>query len=167
MKIWVYLNGLQQGPYTLDELAQLPVNQSTPVWYEGLPQWMPASEAPETASLFAVTAQPDNATPQENAPTSDYASHSGAYSRTVSYNDRVAADAPPAPPTFIGWSVFVLICCFPIGGILGIIFSVMSGNAYRSGDFVRAARLSEYSEWSVILSIVIGLIFAPLAMLIF
>lgn len=166
MKIWVYLNGLQQGPYTLDELAQLPVNHSTPVWYEGLPQWMPASEAPVTASLFA-TAQSENAAPQESAASSDYEPSSGAYGRTVSYNDRVAADAPPAPPTFIGWSVFVLICCFPIGGILGIIFSVMSGNAYRSGDFVRAARLSEYSEWSVILSIVIGLIFAPLAMLIF
>lgn len=37
MKIWVYLNDIQQGPYTLEELSQLPVTASTPVWYEGLP----------------------------------------------------------------------------------------------------------------------------------
>ncbi|MDE7457823.1 MAG: DUF4339 domain-containing protein, partial [Muribaculaceae bacterium] len=32
MKIWVYLNGNQQGPYTLDELRQLNLTSSTPVW---------------------------------------------------------------------------------------------------------------------------------------
>ncbi len=71
MKIWVYLNDIQQGPYTLEELSQLPVTASTPVWYEGLPQWLPAGEAPETAALFesagsqADAASNDSAKPAE------------------------------------------------------------------------------------------------------
>lgn len=159
MKIWVYLNGIQQGPYTFDELSQLQITPSTPVWYEGLPQWLPASEAPATASLFASEQTADKVASQSVVSKSSIAPHPA-----VSINVAATqADIPPAPPTFIGWSVFILLCCFPIGGLLGIIFSVMSGNAYRSGDYVRAKRLSESAEWCVILSIVIGLVTAPLA----
>lgn len=159
MKIWVYLNGIQQGPYTFDELSQLQITPSTPVWYEGLPQWLPASEAPATASLFA-SGQPASETVSQ--PTMSQSSTEPQPSVTANAA-ATQADMPSAPPTFIGWSVFILLCCFPIGGLLGIIFSVMSGNAYRSGDYVRAKRLSESAEWCVILSIVIGLVTAPLA----
>lgn len=157
MKIWVYLNGIQQGPYTFEEFAQLPVERSTPVWYDGLAQWLPASEAPLTAELFKTESDSVEQESVETPKTS--------VQPTATLNDRRSADAPAAPPTFIGWSVFVLICCFPIGGILGIIFSVASGNAYRAGDYARASRMSEYAEWSIILSIVIGLMFTPIAML--
>lgn len=159
MKIWVYLNGIQQGPYTFDELSQLQITPSTPVWYEGLPQWLPASEAPATASLFASRQAADDVASQSVVSQSSTAPHPAVTINTAATQE----DIPPAPPTFIGWSVFILLCCFPIGGLLGIIFSVMSGNAYRSGDYVRAKRLSESAEWCVILSIVIGLVTAPLA----
>ncbi|MDE5566849.1 MAG: CD225/dispanin family protein [Muribaculaceae bacterium] len=161
MKIWVYLNGIQQGPYTIEEISQLPLSPSTPVWYEGLPQWMPANEAPETAGLFASESTVRQAEPQP-AHKTDYAAAQPAYQAWL--NDHRPADAPPAPPTFIGWSIFVLLCCFPIGGIVSIIFSVISGNAYRSRDYQKATRMSEYAEWSIILSIVIGLMFTPLAL---
>ncbi|MDE5554068.1 MAG: CD225/dispanin family protein [Muribaculaceae bacterium] len=159
MKIWVYLNGIQQGPYTFDEISQMHLAPSTPVWYEGLPQWLPASEAPATASLFASGQSADEAASQ---PVVSQASTAPQPSLTSNVTP-TQADMPAAPPTFIGWSVFLLLCCFPIGGLLGIIFSVMSGNAYRSGDYVRAKRLSESAEWCVIISIVVGLITAPLA----
>ena len=163
MKIWVYLNGIQQGPYTFDELSQLHITPSTPVWYEGLPQWLPASEAPATASLF-VSGQPG-----DEAASQPVMSHTSTVSQPSVIADTVTSrtDIPPVPPTFIGWSVFTLLCCFPIGGLLGIIFSVMSGNAYRSGDYVKAKRLSESAEWCVILSIVIGLVTMPLAIVLF
>ena len=159
MKIWVYLNGNQQGPYTLDELRQLNLTSSTPVWYEGLSQWMPAREAPATASLFC------------SEPVTEPV-FSGSEVKMSLMDDRqpvagARADMLPAPPTFIGWSVFLMICCFPIGGLLGIIFSVMSGNAYRAGDYTRASRLSESAEWCVIISIVLGLITAPLMIALF
>lgn len=154
MKIWVYLNGMQQGPYTPDEFSTLPVDATTPVWYEGLPQWMPAGEAPATAAMFASRAR--QTVNYKHTPQAD-----------VHVRDSIQTELPPQPPTFIGWSVFVLLCCFPIGGLLGIVFSSMSGNAYRSGDYDRAKRLSEYAEWCVILSIVIGLMSMPLALILF
>lgn len=159
MKIWVYLNGIQQGPYTIEEIAQLPLTPSTPVWYEGLQQWMPANEAPATAAMFTSSQQSQPRTTVQEPVVTPQAEPA----RRMSLNDHRSADAPAAPPTFIGWSIFVLLCCFPIGGILGIIFSVASGNAYRAGDYQRATRMSEYAEWSIILSIVIGLMFTPIA----
>lgn len=157
MKIWLYLNGIQQGPYTLDEIAQMNLAPSTPVWYEGLPQWLPACEASATAGLFGTTTSSD--------PVQTAAPATAASSAYTAPQQRT--EMPAAPKTYIGWSVFILLCCFPIGGLLGIIFSVMSGNSYRSGDYARAARMSEYAEWCVILSIVIGLITAPLALILF
>ena len=154
MKIWVYLNGIQQGPYTLEELSQLPITASKPVWYEGLDQWLPAHEAPVTAPLFA--------TPEYEHETERPTCESSVLS-VQSQRSSAAVDAQPCPPTFVGWSVFVLICCFPIGGVLGLVFSSLTGSAYRSGDYAKAARMSECAEWTVIISIVIGLVLAPLA----
>lgn len=156
MKIWIHLDGIQQGPYTLDEIASMGLAPSTPVWYDGLPQWMPACEADVTAGLFGSRQE----------------AQAGSQTYSQAAGDRPAAAAtvqatqvPTCPPTFIGWSVLVLLCCFPIGGILGIIFSSMTRNAYARQDYQRAARLSEYAEWTLILSIVIGLMSMPLTVL--
>lgn len=53
MKVWIHINGIQEGPY---ELGQLPLNRikpDTPVWYEGLDYWKEASQAPEVAGYMA------------------------------------------------------------------------------------------------------------------
>ena len=47
MKIWVYLDGRQQGPYELEELFDLPVDENTKVWFDGLPRWCAAGEIEE------------------------------------------------------------------------------------------------------------------------
>lgn len=49
MKIWIHINGVQEGPYQPDNLPLNRMNPQTPVWYEGLNYWMPASTAPVTA----------------------------------------------------------------------------------------------------------------------
>lgn len=52
MKIWIHINGIQEGPF---EPEQLPLNRmdpQTPVWYEGLDYWKPASAAPVTADIL-------------------------------------------------------------------------------------------------------------------
>lgn len=157
MKIWIYLNGIQQGPYTLDELATMAIAASTPVWYEGLPQWMPACEAEATADLFGQEPQGGIyvAEPVVEQQPSDGQSQAR------------AADVAPCPPTFIGWSIFCLICCCQVGGILGIIFSSLVKSNYRSGDYKTAEKMSNYAEWTVILSIVLGLVFAPLTWILY
>lgn len=52
MKIWIYIGGVQNGPYELKEFPGLPVNGNTPVWHEGMADWKPAAKAPATAKYF-------------------------------------------------------------------------------------------------------------------
>lgn len=157
MKIWIYLNGIQQGPYSLDELADMPVKASTPVWYEGLPQWLPAGEAPATASLFGAEQSPQSS--HTEAPRPEPAATPAFEARTV--QAAAQSQLPPCPPTFIVWGIFLLICCCVPGGIIAIIFSALTSSAYSRGNYDRARRMSEYAEWTVIISIVLGLVSIP------
>lgn len=71
MKIWIYINGAQQGPYALEELRQMGITTDTPVWYDGLDQWSPAGKAPKLQALFEETPEADNnddATAQQTDP---------------------------------------------------------------------------------------------------
>lgn len=53
MKIWIYLDGRQQGPFELVELLDMPgVNENTKVWFEGLARWYPAGALEEMRPLF-------------------------------------------------------------------------------------------------------------------
>ena len=52
MKIWIYVDGRQQGPFELEELLDKPVTESTKVWFEGLPKWYPAGYLDELRPLF-------------------------------------------------------------------------------------------------------------------
>ena len=63
MKYWIIINNVQIGPKTLDELREQPgLSLSTPIWYEGLPDWTTVAMIPEIAAWF-------------NAPIDPYASH--------------------------------------------------------------------------------------------
>ena len=52
MKVWIYLDGRQQGPFELEELLDMPVNENTKVWFEGLPKWYPAGYLAEMRPVF-------------------------------------------------------------------------------------------------------------------
>ncbi len=52
MKIWIHINGVQEGPFAPEQLPLNRMDPQTPVWYEGLSYWMPASAAPVTAELL-------------------------------------------------------------------------------------------------------------------
>lgn len=52
MKIWIHINGVQEGPFDESNLPLDRMNAATPVWYEGLNYWMPAAKAPVTAQIL-------------------------------------------------------------------------------------------------------------------
>lgn len=52
MKIWVYLDGRQQGPFELEQLFDMPVDENTKVWFDGLPRWCAAGEIEDLRCLF-------------------------------------------------------------------------------------------------------------------
>lgn len=156
MKIWIYLNGLQQGPYTLDQVKLLPIDANTPVWYDGLPQWTPAGQAAATAPLFVAPQQPF-------APTQDdvYASPvSPAY--TAPGDPRmVFVQAPPRPKTYMVWSVILtILCCSPFA-LAGIITGAISSSRYAAGNYAGAQSMSNVTEWLLIISIVWAIVGIP------
>lgn len=48
----------QQGPFTVEQLMQQGIKKDTPVWYEGLPEWLPASNIDELSNLFVSIPTP-------------------------------------------------------------------------------------------------------------
>ena len=70
---------------------------------------------------------------------------------------------PPCPPTYLIWSIFITCCCCQPGGIAGIIMAIVARNRYNNGDYRGARRMSEYIQWVLIISIVLGLMSIPFA----
>ncbi len=150
MKIWIYLNGMQQGPYDFNQLSQMPLTEQTPVWYDGLPQWTPAGQAPATASLFANAqgANAAQATPQAQ--------------QMPPVINITMQQAPKQPPTYIGWSIVLTILCCSFVALLAIVTGAISSSRYNAGDYNGAKTMSTLTEWLLIIAIVFSVISVPL-----
>lgn len=176
MKIWIYLNGLQQGPYSLEQVKLLPVDADTPVWYDGLPQWTPAGQTPLLGPLFATAApEPDGTacvpeTPAEQAARAARTATQAAYAAQAAAQAAQAAQMattpiPPRPSTYIVWSIILtILCCSPFA-LAGIITGAISSSRYNSGDYAGAKSMSTVTEWLLIISVVWAVIAAPVTML--
>lgn len=144
MKIWIYLNGVQQGPYSPDQLRTLPIDASTPVWYEGLPQWTPAGQAPATMQLFAQQGAGFGPGPQQPP----YTGYNNAWQQPQ------YVQTPPRPSTYIVWSIILtILCCSPFA-LAAIVTGAISSSRYTAGDYAGAKDMSTATEWLLILSIV-------------
>lgn len=166
MKIWIYLNGLQQGPYTFDQIKLLPLQPDTPVWYDGLPQWTPASQAPVTAPLFAA-AQPDPVAAAQAAAAQAAAQAAAAQAAAQAawqQAQQAQQNMPRRPPTYIVWCiVLTILCCSPFA-LAGIITGAISSSRYNAGDYAGARSMSNATEWLLILSVVWAVAVTPLTM---
>lgn len=161
MKIWIHLNGLQQGPYDLSQLSQLPINGQTPVWYEGLAQWTAAAVAPATAPLFASqqpAQQPDDA--QTIPPQSPQPSAMPPYPGV----QQVFMMAPPPkrPATYLWLAILLtVLCCSPVA-LVAIITGCISSSQFNSGNYNTAQTMSEVTQWLLIIAIVVSIFSVPL-----
>lgn len=68
MKIWVYLDGRQQGPFELEQLFDLPVDENTKVWFDGLPRWCAAGEIEDLRCLFDGSRSADETKTETDTP---------------------------------------------------------------------------------------------------
>lgn len=68
---FIYTNDHQQGPYSVQELKDLGINQGTPIWREGYDSWKKAGEIDELRVCFEMTPppySPNLSTPQYMPP---------------------------------------------------------------------------------------------------
>lgn len=171
MEYWIIVNEQPQGPFTIEELAKKRIAPDTKVWRTGLSDWV---EARTLEELDYVIAQENNgdeaeypansATPDVPPPTfsymaSSYASH-GAVPQAST-----AQFMPKQPNTYLGWNIAMLICCCLPGGIIGLIFSLLSASRYRQGNYELARRWSRRAELMVIISFTLGCVLWPFSAL--
>lgn len=174
MKYWIYVDGLQRGPFTIDELAQLNIKPDTPVWYEGLDNWIKAAESPGLAPLLNRYNQPAqeetvNVEYTEVDPRTDTIIDSAYQPQQQSQSAYTATGKPqPAegeecPPTFLVWSILSTICCCLPLGIVAIIYSGKVKPCWQRGDIRGAKKASEMAEIMIILSITLSCFSLPFA----
>lgn len=89
------------------------------------------------------------------------------FSQQFSYDnnqthDRNENSDEPMPSTYLIWSVLAAVFCCFIPGIVAIIFSSQVSSRYYSGDIEGAKRASKNAQIWIIVSVVLGILFATL-----
>lgn len=159
MEYWTIIDNRHAGPFTARQLADMDIRPDTPVWHEGLPDWVPAREISEIAAIMIAR---QNAHTQPQAPAPAY--NAPAQPCNVPAQITTGTEAEPCPPTYLAWSIIVTILCCQLAGIPAIIFSAQVKSAYRRGEMAKARKMSEWAQWFIIIAIVLGVLTIPLQM---
>lgn len=75
------------------------------------------------------------------------------------------APRPKCPPTnLVAAIVCTLLCCTPFG-VAGIVCAVLTQNHYNAGNYEKARKYSQWSDWMCILSVVLFFLSLPFTIL--
>ena len=192
-KYWIRENGQQSGPFSLEELQlRTFAKGDTFVWHKGLEGWMHIENVPELAHLIAPepAAEPEQKAVESEAEVSetpkDMEEAEEAEVRESTpplfhsmptpppYMEQSQATAPPmheqaprpeCPPTnLVAAIVCTLLCCTPFG-VAGIVCAVLTQNHYNAGNYEKARKYSQWSDWMCILSVVLFFLSLPFTIL--
>ena len=145
---FLIINGEKSGPFTIDQLATQQLTPETPVWTEGMSDWVPAQQVAELSSLFASQAP----IPEASQPTAT--PQAPAYNAAPAYGNPQpqAPNTQVVPPNYLVWSILVtLFCCIP-GGVVAIVYSTQVSSRFQQGDYAGANESSRNARKWVIIS---------------
>ena len=172
---------------SIEQLSQMGLDETAYVWHSGLPDWVKITSVPELNEMLTnSSAEPQEAPELPQQPTEaqgadmmdadrqevpDLDTVDNSYMmdtppQQVVMPQQAAATQEPAaecPPTNLVWAIIATILCCSIPGILGIVFAILTKKYYREGNLLKAQRMSDYGAWSVIASIMLGIISMPLS----
>ena len=187
-EFFIIVNGATVGPIVgMKGLFEYPIVVDTPVWYDGLDDWMPISLAPLTAPLFADSAfrnmvladtvetpQPAETTdessipdipeqipelPQGTPPPVDNpAPAPHPYAATATTIASAVQNIERKPKSYLGWAIAATVLCNFIAGIVAIIFATKVNSKFLRGDLEGSRRCSETTQWWIAISFTAGLI---------
>lgn len=192
-KYWIRENGQQSGPFSLEELQlRTFAKGDTFVWHKGLEGWMHIENVPDLAHLIAPepAAEPEQKAVESEAEVSetpkDMEEAEEAEVRESTpplfhsmptpppYMEQPQVTAPPmheqaprpkCPPTnLVAAIVCTLLCCTPFG-VAGIVCAVLTQNHYNAGNYEKARKYSQWSDWMCILSVVLFFLSLPFTIL--
>ena len=192
-KYWIRENGQQSGPFSLEELQlRTFAKGDTFVWHKGLEGWMHIENVPELAHLIAPepAAEPEQKAVESEAEVSETPNdmeeteeaevrestpplfHSMPTPPPYMEQPQVTAPTmheqtprPECPPTnLVAAIVCTLLCCTPFG-VAGIVCAVLTQNHYNAGNYEKARKYSQWSDWMCILSVVLFFLSLPFTIL--
>ena len=192
-KYWVNIDGIQSGPISRDELANLDFNpEVTYVWHEELDDWQRIDRLSEFADIVAAKqkAAAEHSGQSENSESAESSEHSEESEHSESSVTpppvpqqpelQPAMPQPPVPqppmpqppvvpeaeaPTNLVWAVIATVMCCQITGVIAIVYGAMTSSANSAGNYEKARRYSDIAQIWVMVSIVLGLIYMPIALL--
>ena len=177
-KYWVNIDGIQSGPISRDELANIDFNpEVTYVWHEELDDWQRIDRLSEFADIVAAkqkaaaehSGQSENSESAESSEHSEESEHSESSVTPPPVPQPQVPQPPVAPeaeaPTNLVWAVIATVMCCQITGVIAIVYGAMTSSANSAGNYEKARRYSDIAQIWVMVSIVLGLIYMPIALL--
>lgn len=171
---WIIIDGVPRGPYAAHELRSMNLPELTPVWREGMTDWVYLRDLADLneSEVEEVVVELEEEGTVVPPPLPD--SESQAYDEPRQFTDQKHEHAgkpelqpcdEPAP-SYLGWSIAsIVLCCVPLG-IVSLIYSLKVNSYNNAGDFARARKCSRTAELWLITTITLGLVLSPLVMLI-
>ena len=189
-KYWVNIDGIQSGPISRDELANIDFNpEVTYVWHEELDDWQRIDRLSEFADIVAakqkaaaehsghsessVTPPPVPQPPMPQPPMPQPPVPQPPVPQPPVPQPPMPQPPMPQPPvapeaeapTNLVWAVIATVMCCQITGVIAIVYGAMTSSANSAGNYEKARRYSDIAQIWVMVSIVLGLIYMPIALL--
>ena len=184
-KYWVNIDGIQSGPISRDELADMDFNpEVTYVWHQELDDWHRIDQLSEFADIVAgksvqqsVTPPPIPSEPEMPVVPPVPLEPEEPIVPPVPLEPLepeafIVPSVPPVPapseaeaPTNLVWAVIVTVMCCQITGIIAIVYGAMTSTANSAGNYEKARHYSDIAQIWVMVSIALGLVYMPVALL--
>ena len=184
-KYWVNIDGIQSGPISRDELADMDFNpEVTYVWHQELDDWHRIDQLSEFADIVAgksvqqsVTPPPIPSEPEMPVvppvpPVPSEPEEPIVPPVPSEPEEFIVPSVPPVPapseaeaPTNLVWAVIVTVMCCQITGIIAIVYGAMTSTANSAGNYEKAQHYSDIAQIWVMVSIALGLVYMPVALL--
>jgi hypothetical protein len=81
-KFYIHINGIESGPFDIEELKSKNLTKSTSVWFDGLEGWTSADKVEELQILFQTSTPPPFDTQTKTPPPINKAEENNASSQT-------------------------------------------------------------------------------------
>lgn len=158
-RYWIIDDGLRKGPYSHDEVMAMMLGGDTPVWREGLGNWIAIKELDDFGVRYNEDIPP---VPDVNATRFDEV---GSTTPEIPYvrisEGGVSGEKEPMPQTYLPWAIVTMLFCCLIPGIITLIYSFKVSSRYNAGDYEGARKASDTTAVWLMVTIVCGLIAIP------
>lgn len=152
MNAYFYIdkNNAQRGPVAGERLLEFGVTPETPVWCEGMADWMPAETVDELKPLFQQ--QPPQFGQQQYR-------YQQPYNQNRQYGYNPQQPVPEKPDSWLAWSILcTIMCCLPLG-VVGIVYAAQVDSLWNQGKFAEAMKSAKKAKTFTLIGVISAAVF--------